>query len=120
VVKPIALAVKENASADAEVYAYAFREPSLFFYSGWTFPIIRGVPLETLLCKTEPVYVVTKESSREAAARPAPYVVVARRDGFAENGGEMTLVLLRNNPERCGGLEPATPRGQDVSKSERR
>ena len=98
-----------------------FREPSLFFYSRRTFPIVAGSSLEKILCGEPPAYLVVKESTLGRQASDAPFVVVARKTGFAEDGGEMTLLLVRTDSERCGqrstNIGPESSRMLDVSRT---
>jgi hypothetical protein len=116
VVRPIGLEVRRVVPPDASVYAYAFREPSLFFYADRTFPIVGGPP-QTLLCGETPAYVVAKESTLMWKAPDAPYTVVARKAGFAEDGGEMTLLLVRSDPSRCAALQRSTNTGAESSRA---
>lgn len=96
VMKPIGAALKENAPAEAKVYGYFVSEPSLFFYGGRLFPLIENGTLDDLLAQKGPVFVITKESRLNDAPPKTPFKTVARAEGFAENGGKMTLYLLSN------------------------
>jgi len=96
VMKPIGVALKENAPADAKVYGYFVSEPSLFFYGGRLFPLIEEGTLDDLLSQKGPVFVITKESRFHDVPASVPHKTLARADGFSENGGKMTLRLLSN------------------------
>jgi 4-amino-4-deoxy-L-arabinose transferase-like glycosyltransferase len=96
VMKPIGKAIRENAAPSSKVYGYFVSEPSLFFYGGRLFPSVEQGSVDDLLNSREPVLVVIKESRLQEMAPKIPYTVLERRRGFAENGGEMTLLLISN------------------------
>lgn len=96
VMKPIGIAIKKNVPQDADLIGYQVSEPSLFIYSGRLFKSIENTPLESLLAQTKPLYVVIKESALMKSSVQPSYKVVERKEGFAENGGEMTLLLITN------------------------
>lgn len=96
VTKPIAVALRDAAAPGDAVFAYRFREPSLFFYARRVFPIVKDGSLDGLLARPGRVWVVTRDAALREPIRHR-YRVVARREGVAENGGETTLVLLSND-----------------------
>jgi 4-amino-4-deoxy-L-arabinose transferase-like glycosyltransferase len=99
VMKPIGLAIREQVPAQARLVGYRVSEPSLFIYGGRTFPKLEGELLGKILSSSEPTYVVTTESLLNAEAGNVPHRVLARAEGFAENGGETTIVLAANGGE---------------------
>ena len=96
VTKPIALALKRDVPTDAKLIGYKFSEPSLFIYSGRLFPKIEATSLDSELSDPRPVYVVTTEKILRENNITHPYTVLASKEGFAENSGEITLLLLKN------------------------
>lgn len=97
VIRPIALSIKRVVPENAEIYSYGNSEPSLFFYSGRYFPTIKRISLDMILGKPKPVYLVIQRSALEGAAVGVPYRIIEQKEGFAENGGEMTLLLITND-----------------------
>lgn len=97
VMKPIALALKKNLSSDSKIYGYFVSEPSLIFYGGRLFPHVENGTIQDLLNQPGQVFVITKESILNRETIQVPYRVVEQREGFAENEGETTLVLLTNS-----------------------
>jgi len=98
VMKPIGAALK-NVPENAQVYGYFISEPSLFFYGGRLFPLIETGTLDDLLSQKDPVFVITKESRLKDAPPKTPFKTVERAEGFSENGGKMTVLLLSNNQQ---------------------
>ena len=98
VMKPIGLAIREDVPPGAKLVGYRVSEPSLFIYGGRRFPKLEQQPLSQILAGKEPVYVVTTKALLKAEAGKSPYRVLAEHSGFAENGGEMTVVLVTNAP----------------------
>lgn len=93
VLKPIGVAIREKVPADAELVGYGFSEPSLFIYGGRLFPKVEHISLDEVLSRKNPVYVVVEEHLLKAQA---PYEILAKASGFAENSGETTLLLIKN------------------------
>ena len=92
--KPIGLALKSHAGPDSKVYGYSVSEPSLFIYGGRLFPLVEEGSLDDLFRSGRNVLIVIKESQLKDMIVRTPYRILARKKGFAENGGEMTLLLL--------------------------
>jgi 4-amino-4-deoxy-L-arabinose transferase-like glycosyltransferase len=96
VMRPIALAAKSAADSGGEVYRFGVSEPSLSFYSGRYFPSVTEKRLDEVLRRRIPTYIVVNESKLKAAALKAPYKIIAKKEGFAESKGPMTLLLIGN------------------------
>jgi len=96
VMKPIALKLREVPCRDAAVYALGIRAPSLVFYSNRPVTTLDAVAVVRVLREARPVCLIARSSELEAIPIKGLYSVVSRRQGFAENGGEMTLVLVSN------------------------
>lgn len=96
VTKPIGLAVKKYVDSKSELIGYRFSEPSLFIYGQRLFPSIEHIPLDTLLKTSKSVFVVVRETDLKTVSPQTPYTILERKEGFAENGGEMTLLLIKN------------------------
>jgi hypothetical protein len=94
--RPIALALKHAAGEGVEVYRYGVSEPSLDFYSGRYMSPVRKGHLDEILSRPESVYIVTRKDKLQQAQPKSAYTVVAEKDGFSENGGPMTLLLISN------------------------
>jgi 4-amino-4-deoxy-L-arabinose transferase-like glycosyltransferase len=100
VMRPIALAVKYVPGPRAEVYRYGVSAPSLFFYSGRHLPAVKKGRLDEILSRPESVYIVTRKD-RFLQARPkSAFTIITEKDGFSENGGPMTLLLISNRRQR--------------------
>lgn len=97
VMRPIALAAKAAAGSGGEIYRYGVSEPSIFFYSGHYFSVVKKGELDSILDRPWPVYIVTRKDKLLQAQPKTAYTVVAEKDGFSENGGAMTLLLIRNS-----------------------
>lgn len=98
VMKPIALAIKENVPANAKLVGYRIFEPSLYIYSNRFFPYLEDVPVSEILKSPEQIYIVIKEKDLMQESFAVPYKIISQKKGFAENGGEMTLLLIQNAP----------------------
>jgi 4-amino-4-deoxy-L-arabinose transferase-like glycosyltransferase len=96
VMKPIALKLGEVPCRDAAIYAMGIRAPSLVFYSNRPVTTLDAVAVGPVLREARPVCLIARSGDLEAIPIQGLYSVVARRQGFAENGGEMTLVLVSN------------------------
>jgi 4-amino-4-deoxy-L-arabinose transferase-like glycosyltransferase/membrane-associated phospholipid phosphatase len=96
VMKPIGLAIKNIPESHATVFGYHISEPSLFIYGERTFPKLEDIPLASILKSTDVVYGVITEDQLNQQKIQTPYTLVAKKQGFAENNGEMTLLLIRN------------------------
>jgi hypothetical protein len=99
VMRPIALAAKSAADGGGEVYRFGVSEPSLSFYSGRYFPSVTEKRLDDILTRRIPTYVVVNESKLKEAAPRAAYKIIAKKEGFAESRGPMTLLLIGNRPQ---------------------
>ncbi|MBI2118300.1 MAG: glycosyltransferase family 39 protein [Elusimicrobia bacterium] len=96
VMKPMGLALKRFAPPNSKIFGYHVSEPSLFIYGERLFPKIEKESLNELLKEPIPTYVITQESRLKEIAPSIPYFILDRKQGFAENGGEMSLVLVSN------------------------
>jgi 4-amino-4-deoxy-L-arabinose transferase-like glycosyltransferase len=96
VTKDIALAIKNIQDPNTRVVSYHFSEPSLYIYSGKLFPDMGSVPLDSILSQPEPTAVVITKAELEQSAVESSYIIIAQKQGFAENRGEITLLLIKN------------------------
>jgi 4-amino-4-deoxy-L-arabinose transferase-like glycosyltransferase len=103
VMKPIALKLGEAPCRDATVYALGIRAPSLVFYSNRPVAMLDSVAVRAVLLEARPVCLIARSGDLETIPLKGLYSVVVRRQGFAENGGEITLVLVSNS----AAMEPA-------------
>ena len=71
-------------------------QPSLFFYSRRIFPTIEDRSIDQLLSELGSVFVLVKETEFQKQDVKQPYRFYDVRAGFAEDGGEMTLMLIGN------------------------
>ncbi len=96
VMKPVALSIQRYASPQSKVYAYKIWQPSLYFYSRRIFPTVEDRTIDQLLSEPGSVFVAVKESEFQKEGVKQPYRLYDVLAGFAEDGGEMTLMLIGN------------------------
>ncbi|HEY1372517.1 MAG TPA: glycosyltransferase family 39 protein [Candidatus Binatia bacterium] len=106
VMRPIALAAKSAAEHGGEVYRFGVSEPSLSFYSGRYIPSVNEERLDDILRRRVPTYVVVNESKLKKAAPRAAYKIIAKKEGFAESRGPMTLLLIGNGRDEPPQTSP--------------
>ena len=96
VMKPIGLAIKEFVPKEARLIGYHISEPSLFIYGERLFPKIENESLDSLLGNKEPTYIVLPENLFKPEEVQTPFKVLAKKEGYAENSGKITLLLITN------------------------
>jgi len=96
VMKPMGSAIKQFVPKEANLYGYHISEPSLFIYGERLFPKIENEPLDSLLGKKEPTYIILPESVLIKSEAQTPFTVLSKKEGFAENSGKITLLLISN------------------------
>ncbi|MBI3012725.1 MAG: glycosyltransferase family 39 protein, partial [Elusimicrobia bacterium] len=102
VMKPIGLAIQKHVSSDDSLFGFRVSEPSLFIYGGRLFPKIENEPLDTLLNQEKKTFVLISEKQLEKSAPQSAYTILEKKEGFAENGGETTLLLISNQTPSKG------------------
>ncbi len=96
VMKPLGLAIAQRVPAQARLIGFNLSEPSLFFYGKRLFEKVENESLDKLLSEVAPTYILIHESKLKQELPKSPYVLVHRQEGFAENGGEMSVMLIAN------------------------
>jgi hypothetical protein len=82
---------------DATVYALGIRARACSSTSNRPVARLDAVAVGPVLREARPVCRIARSGDLTAIPIKGLYSVVARRQGFAENGGEMTVVLVSNS-----------------------
>jgi len=97
VMKPIGLSIKKFAPPASHVFGYFINEPSLRLYSGHPIDTVEDRTVNELLRENQPVFIILEESKLREQNVNSYYRILKRKEGFSENGGRMTLLLITNS-----------------------
>lgn len=99
VIKPIGLSIKKYLHPESNLLGYYFSEPSLFIYGSRIFPKVEGESLEAILNDPRPTYIILTEERLKKSDPKTSYTILDQKEGWAENHGEIKLMLIGNQPK---------------------